>query len=230
MASTLGVKGEIPQVEKRLNGLSVMRLASSPCSREPRARVLFTDCGIQDGLTRERKRFVGRLSSGMRSTARCHGAQAVVTVGFELKSRAMACASVWCTATALGLLAAGCADTAASVAPAERVVLDVRVCDLAPDGQRYAGRRLRVRAVFGTSADHVRLSDGSCPSTTVFLTTSSDAVDLTLCRSDDLAARYGCPISVDAGVRATFVGIFRPSCNGLGIIDVESMSDVSRQR
>jgi len=207
-----------------------MRLALSPYFRKPLERALFTGCGIRDGLPRERKSFAGRLSSEMRSTARCHGVQAVVTVGFELKSRAMACAPVRCAAVALGLLSAGCADTAASVVPAERMVLDVRLCDLASDVQRYAGRKLRVRAVFGASADHVRLADGGCPSTTVFLATSRDDVDLTLCRSDDLAARYGCPVSIGAGIRATFVGTFRPFDHGVGIIDVESMSDVSPQR
>lgn len=123
----------------------------------------------------------------------------------------------------------GCLDPTSSarvggsVRPAE-----VGFCRLVAEGRDFDKRIVRVRSRFGAGAEHVRLFDSECPESSVFAVSPDGRVDITLCRTDKLAVKFGCPVDGESGVRATFTGMYHFVSDGVGRIDVRSMTDVSR--
>ena len=102
------------------------------------------------------------------------------------------------------------------------------MCRLVADGKANDGRRVRVRAAFGSGADYVRLFDNICPSSNVFVKGVRGDVDPTLCSSKDLSKTYGCPVNGDSGVRGTFTGTYHFVSKDVGRLDVEEISSVSK--
>jgi len=125
------------------------------------------------------------------------------------------------------------AEVAKTQEPATPVL--VSVCDLATKGGRYDGRRLQVRAAFEFGVEFIRLFDQACSNSMIFLGSVKEGIDVTLCNSEELVNKYGCPANSDTGVRTTFLGVYHQGRRKVGKFDVESMLDirvdgVSKQR
>lgn len=123
--------------------------------------------------------------------------------------------------------ATACANSPGAGDTAKSKVADVAFCQLVIAGRVNDGRRVRVRAAFGSGVDYVRLFDQACPSNSVFARAAHDDVDLTLCHSDELATKYGCPVNGGSGVKATFTGTYHSISSTVGSLDVERMSEIS---
>jgi hypothetical protein len=115
-------------------------------------------------------------------------------------------------------------DGSGSASPQEPANV-TSVCQLATDGGILDGRLVRFRSGFDVAVEHVRVVDSKCPQIMVFLHHAADSnVDLTLCSEPN--SRFGCPVSPDFKVKATFTGVFHASKTG-GVVDVISMAEVS---
>lgn len=111
-----------------------------------------------------------------------------------------------------------------SVSPQEPVSV-TSACQLATNGAALDGRLVRFRSGLDFAVEHVRVLDPECPQLMVFLHTTADSnVDLTLCSEPN--SRFGCPVSPDFKVKATFTGVFHASKTG-GAVDVLSIAEVS---
>jgi hypothetical protein len=130
-------------------------------------------------------------------------------------------------ALVIALFAIACTDSPDASDAEKPKDVSAELCQLVIDGKVNDGRRVRVRAAFGSGVDFVRLFDQSCPSYSVFVRGMRDEVDVTLCRSDALADKYGCPVNGESGVRATFTGIYHYSSKMYGRLDVDEMADIS---
>ena len=139
-----------------------------------------------------------------------------------------------CKALRIGLVSTmataivGCISPLSTDAERPGIAADVGFCRLVAEGRSFDDRIVRVRAGFGAGPDHIRLFEEGCPASTVFAVSLDGRVDLTLCHSRELAAEFGCPVDGDSGVRAAFTGTYHFVSDGVGRIDVRSMTEVSR--
>lgn len=108
------------------------------------------------------------------------------------------------------------------------IAADVGFCRLVAEGRSFDNRLVRVRSGVGAGVDHIRLFGKECPASTVFAVSLDGGVDLTLCRSRELSEMFGCPVDGESGVRATFTGTYHFVSDGVGRMDVRSMTEVSR--
>lgn len=127
----------------------------------------------------------------------------------------------------VALVASACATSPGARDAANGKAENFAYCQLVTAGRMNDGRRVRVRADFGAGADYVRLFDPACPSNSVFAKSVREDVDLTLCRSDELAAKFGCPVNGESGVKATFEGTYHYTSSTVGRLDVDEMSEIS---
>jgi hypothetical protein len=163
----------------------------------------------------------------MPNTARNRGAPAAETVrhrvlaGYQVMALHRSCVLI------LALFASACANSPDAGDAAKTKAADVAFCQLVIGGRANNGRRVRVRAAFGSGVDYVRLFDESCPLNSVYLRSVRDEVDVTLCGTDELADKYGCPVNSESGVRAKFTGTYHYSSKTVGRLNVNGMSEIS---
>lgn len=124
----------------------------------------------------------------------------------------------------------GCISTLGGGETGKTGPVDIALCQLVRDGRSYDGRRIRVRAKFGSASEYIELFDEECPLNFVFVESTNSDVDVTLCRSDELSEKYGCPVNRESGVKATFTGTYHYTSSTVGTVTVDVMSDISAER
>jgi hypothetical protein len=166
----------------------------------------------------------------MPSTALSRGAQAVVTVSRNSQAQAKGMLRQIANSVLLALLAAACSHSPNAGIAGNAESVTRAFCELVRDGRTNDGRRIRVRAAFGSGAEHIRLFDQECPLNSVYIRSVRSDVDVTLCNSEKLSKQYGCPVSAESGVRATFVGSFHFESDTTGRLDVDEMLRISTEQ
>ena len=100
------------------------------------------------------------------------------------------------------------------------------VCEFVSYGAEAIGKTVRVRGRLRSLEHGMFITDSGCPQNPLYLVAASGGPDPTLCSSEDLSERFGCPGGNDNGPILTVVGVVQKSfTSSVGLLIVKELKD-----